>query len=149
MNVIDWHEIATAIRENRFKDIPTKTWVLVADKIDTVKRGKGRPADKKIGLFGRPLGENNKITAASMWRADRKKGTYGGMEMTMVERTLWIEERFEELRAEGKRSEEAKKQIASELARTTKTVEANLTDIRKVRKIEHDIWVDEMESRNP
>jgi len=140
MRDINWHDIATAIRENRFQDVPTKSWRLIADKIDTAKRGKGRPADPKAFI---PL---------SVQRAVERVRTFGGMEMTTVDRMVWIEERFEELRAEGKKSGEAQTQIATELACTLKTVEANLTDIRKVRKIEHDtFWemIEDMDANKP
>lgn len=123
---IDWKIIADAIREQRFDDVPPETWNQVADKIDTNKRGRGRPSNSELGQESkliRNLLKQIKIIA-------RKAGM---PEMTYSERCLWVEMQFKKLKDGGVKSFEAKEQIAEDNGWSVKTVEADLTLINRNR----------------
>ena len=92
MSVIDWQVIAVAIREQRLQDIPGETWSQIADKIDTKKRGKGRPPNSELGLEAKLVRD-----------LFLKMKTLDG-EMTWSERCLCIEQRYNELRGKGMKS---------------------------------------------
>jgi len=48
MTDVDWHAIAKAIRENRFEDVSPEEWSLVADKIDTKRKGRPRGTKQAV-----------------------------------------------------------------------------------------------------
>lgn len=122
---IDWPSIVIAIRKRRFQDISPESWDMVADILENKKRGKGRPPDPKDSFF-----------SSSVIRSIEKIQADG---MTMVERWIWVEERYEQLRAQGMKSGEAQEQIAKEKNWTVKTVEASLTVIRAKHKADEEL----------
>lgn len=125
MNEFDWQSMAHAIREQRFRDIPLDAWNLIADKIENMKRGKGRPPGKKD--FFDSLGTNSKSVENAI---------------DLAKRDSWITKRFAELINQGEKATAAKKLIVDELPMVEiKTVEAALTRQRKFdreRKIQHE-----------
>jgi hypothetical protein len=123
---INWHSIAEAIREKRYDDIPLDTWNMIADKIDSYNRGRGRPPERDRSRESKLV----KVLFKHM-----KKLAGGTTGMTMLERWLYIEERYNELVDQGRKSSEAIKMISEEKGWSVKTVEAALTTIRADKEL--------------